>query len=86
MSDFYPNIATLKEQHDIDLTDEAVRQNLLFLWGNCYLDEDICKNGDPHQSYADLLGVPRNVAKEICYIIHYVSESYASKLIKSGTL
>lgn len=70
----------VKDECGIDLSDAATRQKVLFLWGDAYLNE---MKTDHHQVFADLLRVPRNSAKTICYLIHYLSSSPASKQIVS---
>ncbi|QGZ16339.1 hypothetical protein Hena1_01890 [Erwinia phage Hena1] len=70
----------VKSNYGIDLMDDTVRQNALFFWGDVYLNERVCKNADPHQMYADLLGISRQGAKTVCYLVHYLSDSLASKI------
>jgi len=43
----------------------------LRLWAECYVGD---LYDDPHQAFADLLGVPRPVAKVRCYEIIYQSK------------
>lgn len=37
-------------------------------WIKCYLDETI---EDPHSAFAELLGIPRQEAKQLCYKFMY---------------
>lgn len=69
----------VKAECGIDLFDASTRQKVLFLWGDAYLNE---MKTDHHQVFADLLRVPRNSAKTICYLIHYLSSSPASKHVR----
>lgn len=76
-----PNVYSIKDRTGIDLHDDTTRRRALYFWGLCYLDEVTCQSGDPHQAFADLLGVARQTAKEICYVVHFVSTSRGSKLL-----
>lgn len=80
-----PTVDSIQASSGIDLRDQATRRRALYFWGLCYLDEVTSQSGDPHQAFAALLEVPRQTAKEICYVIHYVSDCHASKRLKENS-
>jgi len=81
MSVATPNVNSIKERTGTDLKDDATRRRALYFWGLCYLDEVGAESGDCHQAFANLLECSRQDAKEICYVIHYVSNCHASKFL-----
>lgn len=70
---------------DTELTDEDLKliygekEHLIPGAFSVYADS---RQGDPHQAFATLLGVPRNVAKSLLYMFLYKDDSWVCEYFR----